>query len=190
MKREFLENLGLDKETIDKVMDENGKDIQREKATADQERAQKNLLDKQLKEATKTIKSYKDMDVESIKKSAEDWEDKAKGYKKEMETYKKSVELEKAVGKYGVKDIDLMVKLLNRDDLKFKDGEILGLDEQMKTLREEKDFLFISQEEDDDKGKDDRFNPYVPQDSRGGDGGQAKTPEEEIADFASKARVI
>ncbi len=34
MKREFLENLGLEKEMIDKIMDENGKDINAEKAKA------------------------------------------------------------------------------------------------------------------------------------------------------------
>ncbi len=28
MKRDFLKDLGLDKETIDKIMDENGKDVE------------------------------------------------------------------------------------------------------------------------------------------------------------------
>lgn len=190
MKREFLENLGLEKETIDKIMDENGKDIQREKSNTDQEKTKNDLLDKQLKEATKTIKSYKDMDIDAIKKSAEDWEEKAKGYKKEMEDYKHEVSLKEAVGKYGVKDIDLMVKLLNQDDLKFKDGEVLGLDEQMKALKEEKDFLFIEEKEGQEDQEDSRFNPYVPETSKGSGEGQAKTTEQKIAEFASDARVI
>ena len=43
MKREFLEGLGLEKEVIDKVMAENGKDIEAEKtktknAEADRDR--------------------------------------------------------------------------------------------------------------------------------------------------------
>lgn len=78
MKREFLEGLKLEKDTIDAIMAENGKDIERENAKTEEEKTQKDLLDRQLKEATKTIKSYKDMDVDAIKTSAADWEEKAK----------------------------------------------------------------------------------------------------------------
>lgn len=40
MKREFLESLGLDKETVDKIMAENGSDLEREKAETEQYKAQ------------------------------------------------------------------------------------------------------------------------------------------------------
>lgn len=35
MKREFLEALGIEKETIDKILDENSRDIGREKQKVD-----------------------------------------------------------------------------------------------------------------------------------------------------------
>lgn len=69
MKREFLEGLELDKETIDTIMAEYGKNIQGL-------REEKENLKTQLDDANNEIKSYKDMDIDSIKKSASDWEAK------------------------------------------------------------------------------------------------------------------
>lgn len=190
MKREFLEGLKLEKDTIDAIMAENGKDIEREKTKTEEEKTQKDLLDRQLKEATKTIKSYKDMDVDAIKTSAAEWEEKAKANKKELEDYKNRVELEKKVSGYNVKDVDLIVKLLDQDSLKFKDGEVIGLDEQIKALKEDKDFLF-NEEKPEGEGDDgdSRFTAFVPNASQS-NGTQAKTSEEEITEYASKARLI
>ena len=38
MQRKFLEDLGLDKETVDKIIDENGSDIEKARSKADTER--------------------------------------------------------------------------------------------------------------------------------------------------------
>ena len=69
MKREFLEGLKLEKETIDTIMAEYGKSTQ-------VLREEKDNLKTQLDDANNEIKSYKDMDIESIKKSASEWETK------------------------------------------------------------------------------------------------------------------
>lgn len=66
MKREFLEGLELDKETIDTIMAEYGK-------TTQGLREERDNLKSQLSDANNEIKSYKDMDIDSIKKSADDW---------------------------------------------------------------------------------------------------------------------
>lgn len=69
MKREFLQELKLEKEIIDKIMAENGSDIESAKASSktETENAKKetDLLKTQLAEANKLVKSYKDM-VDSI----------------------------------------------------------------------------------------------------------------------------
>jgi len=67
--REFLKGLELDKETIDSIMAEHGKLLQGLKESNED-------LTKQLDDANNEIKSYKDMDIDSIKQSATDWEDK------------------------------------------------------------------------------------------------------------------
>lgn len=85
MKREFLEGLNLDKETIDSIMSEYGK-------TTQILRDERDTLKTQIDNANKEIQSYKDMDIESIKKSADDWKTKYE----EMEANQK-VEKEKSI---------------------------------------------------------------------------------------------
>ena len=67
--REFLKGLDLDDETIDTIMAEHGKLV-----TKDKEKITE--LTKQVNAANKEIQSYKDMDIDSIKQSASDWENK------------------------------------------------------------------------------------------------------------------
>lgn len=69
MKREFLEGLELDKEITDTIMAEYGKCVQGL-------REERDSLKSQLDDANNEIQSYKDMDIESIKKSADDWKAK------------------------------------------------------------------------------------------------------------------
>src|SRR5699024_12785205 len=66
MKRDFLEALGLDKETVDKVLDENSKDIGREKQKLDQVKADLATAKEQL--------AQQDKEIEELKKSAGDVE--------------------------------------------------------------------------------------------------------------------
>lgn len=70
--KEFLEGLGItDEAAVKSITDTYNADIQTEKdSTA--------AVQKQLDEANTTIKSYADMDIEGVKKSAADWEEKYK----------------------------------------------------------------------------------------------------------------
>ena len=91
MKREFLEGLELDKETIDTIMAEYGKVTQGL-------REEKDTLKTQLDSANDEIKSYKDMDIDSIKKSASDWETKYNDLVKEQNDAKeKSIREERKI---------------------------------------------------------------------------------------------
>ncbi|MBO7637981.1 MAG: phage scaffolding protein [Treponema sp.] len=72
MKREFLEGLKLEADVIDKIMAENGKDVNREKAKY----ADYDDIKAQLEAANKTIEKFKDYDqtkadVEKYKAEAE-----------------------------------------------------------------------------------------------------------------------
>ena len=77
MERKFLEDLGLEKDVIDKIMAENGKDIEAEKQKLTAQKAELDGIKKQLNEANQQIESFKGMDIEGIKKAAEDWKVKA-----------------------------------------------------------------------------------------------------------------
>ncbi len=79
MKRDFLQNFkvgdqALPKEIVDAIMAENGRDIEEaKKPFADYE-----TLKSQLSDAQKTIQGFQaqGQDMESVRKSAKDWEDK------------------------------------------------------------------------------------------------------------------
>ena len=62
MKTDFLKELGLEQSVIDKIMAENGKDVESHKQRFDVEKARADGLQTQLAEANKQIESFKGMD--------------------------------------------------------------------------------------------------------------------------------
>lgn len=84
MKREFLQNfkvgdLILPKEIIDAILDENSRDIDAAKKPF----ADYGDLKSRLEEADKTIEGFKGMDIEAIRKEADDWKAKAEQAEKD-----------------------------------------------------------------------------------------------------------
>ena len=151
MKREFLKELGLTDEQIDKIMAENGKDIEKYKALAETKEAELKQIKQQLEEANAQIEKFKDMDIESIKAAAEDYRQKYEKAKeeaqREIEQIKFNYAIEKALTDAKARNIKAVKALLDLDNLKLTDDKILGLDEQLAKIKEENSFLF----ESDDK---------------------------------------
>lgn len=85
MKREELEKLGLEKEAIDSIMALNGKDIEAHKAKISAAEAERDGLKSQLDEAGKAIEGFKSLDIDGIKKSADEWREKAEQAAKDAE---------------------------------------------------------------------------------------------------------
>lgn len=100
-------------------------------------------LETQLKDANSTIKSYKDMDIEGIKKSAADWEEKynteTQKLNKQIEDDRKKFAAERFMDSQKIKS-PLSRKAILQDflakGLEFKDGSFVGADEYMKTVKE------------------------------------------------------
>lgn len=151
MKREFLEELKLEKEVIDKIMAENGKDIEAEKQKLTTKQTELDGLKTQLTEANKQIESFKGMDIEGIKKAADDW--KAKAETAEAEAQKKIAELqfdyalETELTKAGARNPKTIRALLNMDGLKNVDGNIVGLKDQIEKLKTDESYLFVEEED-------------------------------------------
>lgn len=76
MKREFLEGLGLESEKVEAIMKEHGTAISKLNTDLTNSKNEVQTLKTQIEDANKEIQSYKDMDIDSIKKSANDWETK------------------------------------------------------------------------------------------------------------------
>ena len=160
MKRDFLKGLGLDDSIIDQIMDENGKDIQREKNAVnkvnqdlEKYKAENEGLKTQLSEANTQIQSFKEMDIDGIKASAEEWKTK-------YETDTKALN-EKIAAKdydYAIKDFMSNYKFIDDDvketvinkfkakEFKLEEGKFLGGEDFMKDYKENHKSLFVSDE--------------------------------------------
>ena len=163
MKRDFLKGLGLDDSIIDQIMDENGKDIQREKSAVnkvnqdlEKYKEENEGLKTQLNDANTQINSFKEMDIEGIKKSAEEWKTK-------YETDTKALN-DKIAAKdydYAIKDYMSQFKFIDDDvketvinkfrdkEFKLEEGKFLGADDFMEQYKEEHKSLFVSDEPQD-----------------------------------------
>ncbi len=150
---EALEKAGLEPEVLNKIIIEHGKDIEKHKTDLEAAQTTAENLQTQLDEANKQIKGFKEMDIESVKKSAEDWEAKAKTAQQEADEQIKQMKfahaLDGALTAAKVKDPVSVKAHLKVDDLKLaEDGSIVGLNEQLESLIEEKDYLFDSEKPD------------------------------------------
>ena len=119
MKRDFLKGLGLDDSVIDQIMDDNGKDIQREKNAVnkvnqdlEKYKAENEGLKTQLSEANTQIQSFKEMDIDGIKASAEEWKTKY-----ETDTKARNEKIAAKDYGYAIKDCMSNYKFID-DDVK------------------------------------------------------------------------
>ena len=157
MKTEFLKSLNLSQEVIDKIMAENGKDIAVEQKKAEkviQERDSYKLkaesLETQVNDANTGIQKFKDMDIDGIKKAADEWKETAEKAKadadKQISQMKFDYVLSAALTGAKAKNAKAVKALLDMDGLKFNDGKIVGLDEQLAQIKADNDYLFESDE--------------------------------------------
>lgn len=150
MKREFLKELGLTDEQIDKIMSENGKDVEKAKGDLSTKETELESTKKQLKKANKQIEEFKEMDIEGIKAAADDYKEKyekaQKEAKEEMDKLKFNHKLEGALTGAKAKNIKAVMALLDMEGLKLNKDEIVGLNDQLDKIKEENEYLF--EEED------------------------------------------
>lgn len=67
MERKFLEELGLEKESIEKIMAQNGKDIESYKTSAETVTAERDSLKGQLETVQEALKKFDGVDVDALK---------------------------------------------------------------------------------------------------------------------------
>ena len=86
-------------------------------------------LQNQLNDANKTIQSFQDMDIETIKKSAEDWKQKAEQLEADQKAKEYSDKLNKFVQAQGMKNpiyAEYLKNQLIHAELKFQDDMLIG----------------------------------------------------------------
>ena len=154
MKRKFLEDLGLEKETIDKIMAENGNDINAEKAKVADIQSQLDKSNKIIEERDKQLEDLKKStgDVEAMKNQIETLQNANKDalakYQADIKELKVNNMIETELAKHGALNTRAVKALLdiNMDNIKVKeDGSIEGLDldTQLNTLMTAEDSKFM-----------------------------------------------
>ena len=131
--KEFLEGLGITDEAVGKsITDTYNADIQTEKdSTA--------AVQKQLDEANTTIKSYTDMDIDSVKKSAADWENKYKQSEADRLAFEHKTKVGNMVKGLKLKDSiyeDYLTNQIIEKQLKFEGDKLIGGDDVVKAFKE------------------------------------------------------
>lgn len=142
MKRTFLEDLGLEKEVIDKIMAENGKDIEASKGDSAKLTADLEAKSKEHTEALALIEKLKGENAgnEQLQNSIKEYDAKIAALTAENEQLKidKAVEVALLENKAKAADIDyLMFKVkAEHKDLKLdENGKIKGIDDIVGGLR-------------------------------------------------------
>ena len=135
MKREFLEGLGLEKEVIDKIMTENGNDINKSKADYDEVKTQLDTANKTIKERDKQIEGLKKVDAEALQAEITKLQEENKEATKKYQSDLKEIKLTNAIklaiaGK--VHDEDMAASLFDKSKLVLNDyGNVDGRNENL-----------------------------------------------------------
>lgn len=157
VRRKFLEDMGLEKEQVDKILDENSQDIG--KAKGDSEKIQKGLDAAKVEiESLKAQISDRDTQLETLKNSTDDVEtmkqqiatlqadNKAKdeAHAAEIKQLKINAAIDSALTGAKAKNntaVKALLKDLDKAELS-EDGAIKGLTEQIEALRKSDAYLF------------------------------------------------
>lgn len=152
MKRKFLEDLGLEKDVIDKILDENSADIGKAKADLEAVTSERDKLKNDLVDRDKQLEGLKNStgDLEGMKKKIADLqaENKTKdqAHAAELKQLKIESAVSAALSAAKAKNVKAVKALLDLDPEKveiLEDGTIKGLDKQIKSLQEGEDSKFM-----------------------------------------------
>lgn len=151
MNREFLKEQGLNDEQIEAVMKEHGKTVNTIKDKADKVDG----LETQIKDYKQQIKD-RDTQLEDLKGKAKDNEelqqtikdqqkaneDAQKEYEKKLTQQRKESKLELALKDAQAKNPKAVKALLNNDAISLDGENLIGLEEQLRSLKESDAYLF------------------------------------------------
>lgn len=131
--KKLLKDLGItDEAVVTRLTAVYNADIQTEKDAAA-------ALQTQLAEANTAIQSFKDMDIDGIKKSADEWKQKAEAAEAERQAFEHRTKLSAFVKGLHLRD-DIyeahVTKLLEEKGLKFDGDKLIGGDDVVQAFRE------------------------------------------------------
>lgn len=178
MERKFLKDLGLADDVIEKVMAENGKDINELKSAAETSKTTLADLQKQISDRDKQLDTLKKSsgDNEALKKQITDLQEANKTAKTEYDTNLKKLTLGSKIDASlmgaKAKNVKAVRALLDESKISLDGENVLGLKEQLEQVQKDNPYLF---------GDITPKNPPAPA------GGEPPKPTDEIAKWRAEA---
>lgn len=147
MTRGFLRNIkvgdqSIPEEIINAILDENSRDISAaKKELGDYESVKQQLLD-----ANKVIESFKAMDIDGVKKAADEWKEKAEAAERNAAEKVAAMQFESLVEREIVKakgrDVKAVRALLDTESLRASKNQEADVKAAVGQLVDEKGYLF------------------------------------------------
>lgn len=143
MKREWLKELGLEAEVIDKIMDENGKDVNKAKGETQTLKTENADLKQQLATANTTITELKASNTnnEALQAKVTEYEQTIETMKADNQKKEFDLALENELIKLNVHSTRAARAELDMDKIAYENGQFTGLKEQTDKWAQEKAFL-------------------------------------------------
>lgn len=148
MKREDLKALGLEDSAIDKVMALHGQTVNGLNAQINTLNTEKETLTEQVSQSAKQLEdlSKDNADNAELQTQIKQLQDDKAQLESDSQTKLVEVQtnyaIESALKDAGARDVKAVLPFIDKDTIKLADGKVTGLDEQLKTVQADKDFLF------------------------------------------------
>lgn len=157
MNREFLKELGIEADAIDKIMKQNGEDIEQAKGGSEKNAKRVEELEAEVKSLKSDI-GNRDKQLEELKKASGDNEDLKKqiddltaankkaadDHAREMESLRKSHAIESALVEAKAKGVKAALAYIDADKVSIDaNGNVTGLEDQIKALKGADDTKFL-----------------------------------------------
>lgn len=156
MKREFLKELGLADDVIDKIMAEHGKTVNSMKDELEKAKELEKQIEglkEQIKQRDEQLEELKKIDAEGlqakIKELQEANERAEKEWQEKLQKQTFDFALERALVAAKARNPKAVKALLDLENIKLDGEKLLGLEDQLKKLKESDSYLF----EEEKKGQ-------------------------------------
>lgn len=139
MKKEELFEIGLTEEQADKVFAMNGRDTNKAKSDLEAKATELETANKTIQELQAAVKKFDGVDVDGLKTSLDDLQKK---YDADISAARLDNALNLALVEAKAKNPKLAKGALDLSSIKLDGDKLLGLDDQLKKLRESDGYLF------------------------------------------------
>lgn len=150
MKAEFLKGLGLERDVVDKIMAENGKDVAAEQAKTTKAEGERDNYKDQLATATESLEKFKDVDPAAMQSEIENLnkqlKDKDEEYAAKEADRIFSDTVKEAIKSAGGRNEKAVMAMLDMDALKASKNQSEDIKKALEAVKESDAYLFGSDE--------------------------------------------